>query len=166
MKTRLLTVAAVLMGVLSVLPTSAQAYEVVETSAVRLTPEHTLMTITYRFGFLNRELGMPVFTERNSERRGTTVGYNLVGSDGKVLTTGTTAAIVLSDAEIREREYHVPRGKNAEFTLVAFVRTTGITEDFKLALTRLPFTMTDDDVSVKAAVTADEIAAYQTNLIR
>lgn len=154
------------MASLSVLPGGAQAYEVVDTSAVRLTPEHTMMTITYRFGFLNREMTTPVFADRTSERRGNTVGYTLTTKDGAVIESGKTAAMVFADADLRDRQYYLPEKKNGEFTLVAFVRTTGITEDFKLALTRLPFTMIDGDVSVGAAVTAEEIKSYQTELVR
>lgn len=166
MKTRLLTVAAVLMAVLGVLPTSANAYEVVETSAVRLTPEHTMMTITYRFGFLNREYRMPLFADRTNGGRGTTVGYNLVNRDGKVISEGKTAALVFAKAEVINRAYQLPQGRNTDFTFVAFVRTTGITEDFSLHLTRLPFTLIDRDVTIGAAVTDKDLARYQTEFVR
>ncbi len=166
MKTRLLTAAFVLMGALFVLPSSTSAFEVTDTSAVRLTPNHTLLTVTYQFGFLNRELYMPIFAHRTSERRGTSVGYTITNRDGDVITSGSAAAIVLGDAEIRNREYYVPKGRNGNFTLTALVYTPSITEDFKLTVTRLPFRLIDGDISVSAAVTAEQLAGYQTDLIR
>lgn len=166
MKTRLLTAAFVLMGVLLGAPSTTSAFEVTDTSAVRLTPNHVLVTVSYQFGFLNRELLMPVMADRTSERRGETVGYTLTDKDGEVITTGSTAAIVLSEAEIRGRQYYAPAGRNRDFTLVALVRTTDIAEDFKLTLTRLPFTLIDGDVSVGAAVTPEQLEDYQTDLIR
>jgi hypothetical protein len=166
MKIRLLIATFVLVGIITI-PNTARAFDVTDTSAIRLTPNHVLLTVTYEFGFLNRELLMPVMADRTSERRGTTVGYTLTGSNGEVITAGDTAAIVLSTTELRDDQYYLPRGRNGDFTLVALVRTAGISEDFKLSLTRLPFTLIDGTVTATAAVTAAQLEAdYQTDLVR
>jgi hypothetical protein len=166
MKKRLLIAVFVFVGVV-IAPSTTSAFEVTDASAIRLTPNHALLTITYQFGFLNRELLMPVMADRTSERRGTTVGYTLTGSNGEVIAAGDTAAIVLSTTELRDDQYYLPKGRNGDFTLVALVRTAGISEDFKLSLTRLPFTLIDGAVTVGAAVTEKQLEAdYQTDLVR
>lgn len=166
MKIRLLIATFVLVGIITI-PNTARAFDVTDTSAIRLTPNHVLLTVTYEFGFLNRELLMPIMADRTSERRGETVGYTLTGSNGEVITAGDTAAIVLSTTELRDDQYYLPRGRNGDFTLVALVRTAGISEDFKLSLTRLPFTLIDGTVTATAAVTAAQLEAdYQTDLVR
>ncbi len=166
MKIRLLIATFVLVGIITI-PNTARAFDVTDTSAIRLTPNHVLLTVTYEFGFLNRELLMPIMADRTSERRGETVGYTLTGSNGEVITAGDTAAIVLSTTELRDDQYYLPRGRNGDFTLVALVRTTDIVDEFKLSFTRLPFTLIDGTVTATAAVTAAQLEAdYQTDLVR
>jgi hypothetical protein len=166
MKIRLLIATFVLVGIITI-PNTARAFDVTDTSAIRLTPNHVLLTVTYEFGFLNRELLMPIMADRTSERRGETVGYTLTGSNGEVITAGDTAAIVLSTTELRDDQYYLPKGRNGDFTLVALVRTTGIVDEFKLSFTRLPFTLIDGTVTATAAVTAAQLEAdYQTDLVR
>lgn len=141
----------------------AEAYEVTDTSATRLTPEYSLFTITYRFGFLNRESLIPMDAVRGGSRGDTSVGFALTGANGTT-TAHLAQAVVLSKAELRGREYYIPRGKNADFTLVAIVKTQDVSA-LGAAVTRLPFTLIDDRVSLRAGVTGKDLATYKTELL-
>lgn len=146
-------------------PFPAVAYGVSEVFAKMIAPNRALFVVEYKFGFLNRDFMTPLDADRSSERRGADVGYELIGSDGKVVREGRVSAVILSQAEMRDRHYLLPAKKNGEFMLVAFVDTTGITQDVRLSVTRLPFTLVDRGIKIEAAVPNTELTNYQTSLI-
>jgi len=143
-------------------PHSVAAFDVGTTSAQRLTPEYTLFTISYRFGFLNRELFMPIHTERNPSGRGTSVGYTIRTANGTPYTSGETAAIVLASSSLREHRYYTPPGRNTDFTLAVIVKDSSLPAGSYLTIDQLPFTLKDGALTVQAAVSPEQRAAYRS----
>ncbi|MBY0310067.1 hypothetical protein K2Q16_02910 [Patescibacteria group bacterium] len=141
----------------------AQAYEVKDVQATRLTSEYSLFTITYEFGFLNREVLIPLDAMRGGSRRDKSVGFALMGENGTT-SLHTALGVVLSDVELRGRDYYLPKGKNGDFTLVAIVKTADVSA-LGLAITRLPFVLIDGQVSVGASIAADNLGPYKTPLL-
>lgn len=141
---------------------AVEAYEVKEVSATRLTPEYSLFTVTYEFGFLNREALIPMDATRDGNYH-TSVGYTLVGANGTT-TLHSVQAVVVSDAELRDRDYYLPKGRNSDFTLVAIVKTEDVSA-LGLAITKLPFVLIDGRMSVAASVTTNNLGPYKTPLL-
>ena len=117
-----------------VAPSVSQAYLTTAQSAVDLGNGTALFTVTYKFGFLNREVYMPIAAKRNKEfdDNGTDAGYSILFK-GKSEATATTSiltsstatatlnytvlpgkskAMVLSDAKIKDGRYYLPKGKS------------------------------------------------------
>lgn len=149
-------------------PAVSEAYFTTMQNATKITENTTLFTVTYKFGFLNRELYMPIVTERGLQATSTkfSVGYDLVTEDDEVLNVGSTTAIVLSgdeDIEIKNGRYYLPQGKSAEFTFVALVTTpTGETAEASLLVTHLPFIMMKGDEEIAARLNPSELQYYRT----
>jgi hypothetical protein len=182
MKLYLWGVSLVVLGVLSI-PTPSQAYLTTSQSAVDLGNEMVLFTVSYKFGFLNREVYMPIAAKRNKDFSdvGTDAGYSIL-FDGKNDAQATTSkissgvtlnytvlpgkarAIVLSDAEIKDNRYYLPQGKSATFTLVALVDMSNseAKEDISLLMTSLPFTMIKDGAPIEARLNPSELQYYKT----
>ncbi len=149
-------------------PAAAEAYFTTAQSATKITADTTLFTVTYKFGFLNRELYMPIVTERGLQATSTkfSVGYDLLSEDDEVLNIGSMAAIVLADDEdiqIKNGQYYLPQGKSAEFTFIALVTTpAGETTDASLLITHLPFIMVKAGEEVPARLNPSEMQYYRT----
>ncbi len=149
-------------------PAASEAYFSTAQSATKITVDTTLFTITYKFGFLNRELYMPIVTERGLQATSTkfSVGYDLLSEDDETLNAGSATAIVLSgdkDIEIKNGRYYLPQGKSAEFTFVALVNTpANETADASLLVTHLPFIMVKEDEEIAARLNPSELQYYRT----
>jgi hypothetical protein len=169
-----------------VVPSISEAYKTTGQTATDLGNGNALFTITYTFGFLNREVYMPILANRNKEftDAGQNAGYAIL-FDGKneakasssqvssadakatfnyTVLPGKSKAIVVSDAQIKDNRYYVPEGKTATFTLVALVdlsKSAG-KNDISLLMTSLPFTMIDDGKSVEARLNPTELQYFKT----
>ena len=102
-------------------PQSSQAYLTTAQSAKAVSSTTALFTITYHFGFLTRELYMPIIAKR--DLIGTTTSseaaFTLLDHKGATTTIGLMNGIVLSTATIKDGQYYLPAGTSADFTLVA-----------------------------------------------
>lgn len=149
-------------------PVAAEAYFTTAQSATKLTDDTSLYTVTYKFGFLNRELYMPITAVRGlaTSSPAFSVGYDLLTPTNTVVTSGFALGIVLTDdedVEIRDNAYYLPEGRSAEFTLMTVVRTTpGAQEGTSLLMTHLPFTMIKGDEVIKARLNPSELQYYRT----
>ena len=180
-----------LVGMLSVLaifvvPSVSQAYSTTAQSAIDLGNNKALFTITYKFGFLNREAYLPILASRNKnfEASGPNAGYAVL-FNGKTeakaasstmqtndvnlklnysILPGKAKAIVLSDAQIKDGRYFLPKGKSGTFTLVAIVDMSTIAnkDDMSLLMTSLPFTMIDNGKRMEAQLNPSELQYYKT----
>lgn len=158
------------------LPLTADAYTTTSQTAVRITDDTVLYTITYRFGFLNRDLYMPIIAKRGVqiEDKSPLAGFSVVDKKDAVIAAGTVNGIVLTsskDVEMKENQYFLPAGKVAEFTLVTLAtiplsaETSG--KELSLLVTHLPFIMvTPEGQHVQARLNPSELQYYRTPNLR
>jgi hypothetical protein len=155
-----------------ILPITADAYQTTDQTATRLTNDTVLYTITYRFGFLNRELYMPIIAGRGVQIENNLpyAGFDVVDTEDTAVTSGVANGIILTkgkDVEIRDNQYYLPAGKVAEFTLLVFATIPPATQtnerELSLLMTHLPFTMIKDETeSVRARLNPSELQYYRT----
>lgn len=170
MKTRSITLALLALCGLVAIPQNSQAFEVVDSSVERLNDTTALFTISYEFGFLNRDLRMPAATVRGETAHSDRVSYQFVTSEGAVLN-GFGPAIVLSndeDVTFADDMYYVPRGKNGTFTLTGLLQLPA-NEPFsniRMVVEHLPFTLlADENTRSGGSVPADQLSDYRTPFI-
>jgi hypothetical protein len=167
-KIKIATLALVLMVLF---PNASNAYFTTNQEAVWLSDNQALFTISYQFGFLNRELFMPIGAERSVGPADKTpyIGYELL-LNGEKTNLGKTAGLVLStdeDVVYQSAEYYTPEGRSAIYTLyvIADFSDTTLPSDAKLSLslTHLPFTMiTREKETVSAYLNPTELIKYRT----
>ncbi len=153
------------------LPQISSAYLTTEQTATKLDANTFLFTVTYKFGFLNRELRMPIGAVRGVSFGATSpfAGY-VIQNDGKmVVTKGEAHSIVLSGAKVIDNEYYLPPGKASNFTLITVLNLTPemiavADEESRLSLliTSLPFTMIDKGKDIPARLNPSELQYYVT----
>lgn len=147
------------------LPQASFAYETTKQSALRINDNTVLYTITYRFGFLNREVYMPIGAVRGLANASTSpyLGYDIL-DNGKATSTGKTSALVLSKASIKNNQYFLPEGKVADFTLVTIVTLPKeMSEEGKnmaLKVNHLPFIMVKDKSAGRTYLNERELEPY------
>lgn len=162
MKTKSMKLALFALCGLMLLPQSAAAYEVTDSQAYRLDDTTYLFTVSYKFGFLNREMATPIFATR-SEADGTKVEYAIEVNNEPA--SGIMGAVVLTkdeDVVIEDGYYTLPRGRNAEFTLVGIVRTETDVTSAGLQITKLPYLTHDDGQTWLGGVTDEELLEYRS----
>lgn len=157
-----LVVTAGLLGV----ATPSQAYLTTGQTATTYSSTTALYTITYRFGFLNREAYLPIATTRDLQF-GTTsddLGYTLLTRSGSSTSVGKLTALVLSNATIKNGRYYLPAGKSGTFTLVAALTLPNgmAASDYALRVSSLPFVMIDDKKTYRAQLNPSELQYYTT----
>lgn len=177
---------ATLLLVAIITPTTTHGYSVTNSTATDLGNGHALFTVTYKFGFLNREMYMPIKATRNTKftDKGEDVRYSVLfnGETKAVATTskindnnqsyglnysllpGKAKGIVVSSAEIKNNRYYLPEGRSATFTLVAIVdmNNSQIKENISLQITSLPFILKDGQELKTARLNSSELASYKT----
>lgn len=170
----------------TIAPISTEAYFTTKQTATDLGNNQVLFTVTYKFGSLNRELYMPILAKRNKDfaDTGTNAGYSILvngQTDAKATSStlsnadanfklnysvlpGKAKAIILSDSNIKDGRYYVPKGKSAEFTLIALVDMSkaSSTENISLLMTSLPFTMVEKGKDFEARLNPSELQYYKT----
>lgn len=156
--------------VLVVLPAQSEAYFTTAQSAVKLEDgKGILYSVTYDFGMEKRDLIMPIVPERkeaSSTDQARTMTYAFVGPDGTESALGESTAVVVSNAEIRDGQYFIPRGQGKRMTLIALLRLpqTLVYEPYDLSLlvTNLPFTIVTDDAKFQNGLNPSELQYYRT----
>lgn len=153
------------------LPADSKAYFTTAQSATKLTEDTIMYTISYDFGFADRELYMPIMAKRtnDSEPKQYLAEYSILNGDDEVVTAGVSNALVLTkskDVEVKNGQYYLEPGENATFTLVAFLtipKEQQVSEKLSLLMTQLPFTMIkNDDSVVNAHLNPSELQYYRT----
>ncbi len=149
-------------------PNTTEAYLSTTQSAVRLTPEYSLFTITYRFGFLNRDTYLPVIAVRGLENGDTrpVVGYEIVTNDGLRVQHGTTTAIVLGNTQIKGNQYFLPAKKNGEFTLLVIYQHEPNRSNIAAQVTSLPFIFETNNGKVGTFLHPHELKGYKTPTLK
>ena len=124
-------------------PVSVGAYETTGQEAKRMSDTTAAYFVTYKFGHESKDIYMPVRALRNQQygMETTSIGYEILERSEFRSNKGTAMGIVLSNAEIVDGMYKVPKGYAASFTLlVLFEAADGEEEtEYALQVTDLPF---------------------------
>lgn len=152
------------------LPQASSAYETTEQTATLINKNTILYTITYHFGFLNRETYLSIGAERGIENASSTglVRFDIL-DNGKVSLEGEVKAMVLSKAKIKNNLYYLPKGKAGDFKLVAILTLPDNVNlnNKKLKINQLPVILVDEkNKSTKFNLEEDELKFYLTPTIR
>jgi len=153
---------------LAVFPGTAAAYFTTDQSAVRLTDDTVMYTVTYGFGFEERGLYMPIIASRDYTPSGTALhaGYTILDDDDESVSVGVSNALILTNSsavEVVDGTYYLEPGEAASFTLVALL-TLPTTEELEtsLLMTHLPFTMVIDGKDAPNKLNEPELRPYRT----
>lgn len=156
-----------------IIPNFSNAYFTTSQSATKITDHTILYTVTYRFGFEDRELYMPIMAKRGLEfdSQDFALGYDIFNNQ-TVTTIGKTNALVLTDNDkikIKDGQYYLAPSQVAQFTLVTLLTIPKDIEKSNLSLlvTHLPFTMIKADNNViNTKLNPSELQYYQTPAIK
>jgi len=147
-------------------PADTLGYYTSEQSAQRITNQTALYTIDFYFGFQDEDVYIPVMTQRTevNDPADKSVGYTFTTSENGDTTTGTSQALVLSDAEIIDGMYRIPAGHRGYFTLVAALTLdeNDAKAKYGLQVTNLPFIKDRDGVTKEYGLGTAGLFAYQT----
>ena len=158
-------------ALLFLLPSASQAYFTTAQSATQITDDTILYTVTYKFGFAERELYMPIMAQRGIgvEDESVNAGYSILSEDDSVIEVGEANALILTsdtDVEIRDNQYYLPAGESASFTLLALLTIPAGQRlndtDLSLLVTNLPFTMVADSAVIPNRLNPSELQYYRT----
>lgn len=153
------------------MPLSTHAYFTTNQTATKLSENAALFTVSYQFGFADRDLTMPITATRHLTDAGTfSLGYELL-DDGEPESISISHAVVLASGagvSIKEGKYVVSAGSSATFTLVVLAILSDeqlrANPDVALQVTKLPFVSTrlSDGHSIPGQLNSSELARYRT----
>lgn len=156
-----------------IFPQLSHAYFSTAQNAIQLTETTALFTVSYKFGFDNRELYMPIMAVRatNDTSSQTKAEYSIIADDGEIISIGSTSALVLtnlSTANIVDGQYHLEPGESATFTLVTLLTLpeNSSAEEVSLLVTHLPFTTTKNNVPLYQHLNPSELQYYRTPTVK
>tara|TARA_B100000745_G_C19989290_1_gene335381 strand:+ start:230 stop:691 length:462 start_codon:yes stop_codon:yes gene_type:complete len=132
--------------------------------AQAITDDTAIYAITYTFTTEDYELAVPVITERNllTPSEPAKTGYTFTTSEGGDAHAGSATGLVLSNTQIKDGKYYVPKNTTASFTLfvVLSLAENDPRAKYGLQMTTMPFT-----IIAKDSMTAQNIStlgAYKT----
>ncbi len=150
-------------------PGVSQAYFTTKQSAVKLTDNTALYTVTYHFGFEKRGLYMPIAATRSAEVPAFGAAYTLLNNDEELLSDGISSSIILTGdeaVEIKNGQYYLEPGESATFTLVSLLTLTPEMQmnnlEASLLVSHLPFTMIIGNDEVNNQLNPSELKYYRT----
>lgn len=134
-------------------PLTTFGYYTTDQTVTKVTDQTALYSVTYNFGLANRDVYLPITTQRNLAFADTqdiqSVGYSFISSTNGTPTDGTAVGLILSDAPIVNNMYKIGAGHRANFTL--FVVLTLDADDpkakYALQVDKLPFIVESSDSS-------------------
>ncbi len=169
MKIRLFFGAVVLVFLAMAVPRASEAYFTTAQSAHLLEDgKGILYSVTYEFGTEKYDLYMPIVPERREATKAQTrtMTYAFVGEDDRESSIGESVGVVVSDAEIRDGYYFVPKGEAKKFTLITLLQLPQmlVYEPFDLSLLvmNLPFDMKYSGGEVPGQLNPSELQYYRT----
>lgn len=158
-----------LCAVVILAPRDTAAYFTKAQSAVMLEDgKGVLYSVTYDFGVKKYDVYLPIGPERKSEKTDQTriQTYALLEESEEEIGFGETLGVVVSDAEIRNGEYFIPKGEAKRLTMIVLLMLpeTAPTRSLDVALqvTNLPFRMVNGGVSIGARLNSSELQYYIT----
>lgn len=169
MNTKKMKLWAISLFIFTILPSTSAAYFTTSQKAIQINESTALYSITYKFGFSDREVYMPIIALRGNSvpEDGLYAGYILVNEDGEEITEGKMSGIIITsneDVQIKNNQYFIPAGKSATFTLVTLLTAPEKTIDEKVSIlmSQLPFTMIAADSIIPAHLNPSELQYYKT----
>jgi hypothetical protein len=128
---------------LLIMPNISLGYFATQRTATRVTNETALYSIDFSFGFAEKDVYIPVMTERTEVNDITNplLGYTFTTSETGDTQAGTAVGLVLSDMPIVNNMYKVSAGHRGHFTLVVALSLdeTDPKAKYGLQVTNLPF---------------------------
>jgi hypothetical protein len=149
-------------------PEEGRAYFTKSQSADRLDTQGVLYSITYDFGMEKYDLYLPIVPTRSeaTEDGKKDLTYTILDESEDVSEYGETVGVVVSNAEIRDGKYFVPKGEARRFTLIVLLteeeKVPRNSLDLALQVTNLPFTMKKEGLSLGARLNPSELEYYIT----
>ncbi|MEZ4103866.1 MAG: hypothetical protein R3B60_01115 [Candidatus Paceibacterota bacterium] len=149
------------------LPQAGFAYGVVDQTAQTISQNTVLYTITYKFGFLNRETYLPIAAVRSTLEQDSGlygVSYDIL-DNGEYFGLGNTTSLVLSKAEIKDNLYYLPEGKSGEFTLVTLLYLPdGVNvTDLTMKINQQPLILVKDGEKRPILIEENELIGFETS---
>lgn len=164
---RSFTALFVLALLISVVPQTSEAYVATKATSLRLN-DHTLMfLLTYEFGHEKLAYRLPYLATRGGDEQAEGVGYDVRNNNLRT-NSGEAIAVVLSDAELEDGMYVVPKNESREFTLVTFLTVpegAATSSKYSISVNSLPFEFVKDGVTYPNHLNPGELKNYQTPAI-
>jgi len=155
---------AIACALMVVSPGVTQAYQMTNSSATKLNDTTYLFTIEYQLGSVKFDIAAPIGAVRSGEADTPYLNYSLVQDEAGQLIGGSSAALVLSTAQVQGTDYFVPKGEARRFTLFAllsFAETPQL-DEIQLQVTKLPFTLTAEGTTQQNVLSSGELQSYIT----
>ena len=157
---------------IAIMPNAASAYEVINTTAYKLTDTTSLFTITYEFGYLNGVAAMPMVPTYMSAAENTLpkLAYEITNQAGEVLSLNNqnTTAVVLSGATLNNKFYYqIAAGDRQQFTLLVLHTTNDASLDSQpqtLSVTSFGHQVDANDRVRYMTVSDAQLEDYQSTL--
>ncbi len=159
-----------LVVVLLSVPKLSLAFDVLDQKAVWLNHNTFLYTITYEFGFVNRDFRMPTvaFRDLTSDASSPFISYSFKKNAERMSDNFLSHAAVLSKAEIRNGKYYVAEGKKEKFTLVVIgmvpskMISDKVFDGVSVQVDSLPFNLIGEGTETINLLHAEKIKDYTT----
>ena len=151
---------AAIFALVLISPLSTQAASTSAQSAVRLTDNHVLFTITYDIGFLNRGAYAPLLANSTVENA---VSYSITAANGNKMFIPSAGFITAKNAVLENNYWRLQYGKKSDFTLSVIAEIPKSETEYSLTITKMPFILMDKDNSTKISeYTPQNLANYKT----
>lgn len=145
----LLACAAVCIAALFPVFAHAESPFLQQSVAGKVTDRAAMYFMTYRFSNTHYDVHIPLVTQRISEstENGQKIGYTVREDGTEVTTQGTSIAINLSNAQVVNGMYVIPKGTIGEFVFFGIVTTAEDTPemDYAMKIDRLPIYRDSDE---------------------
>ena len=154
---------AALLLLLSIHPSTANAYFTTGQRAESFGNGTMLFLIDYAFGHSKRDIVMPVAARNTAARSNDAVSYGIFDAEGNRVP-GTAYGVVLSGAPYKDALYVIPKGQSQKMTLVVFFTpdVPSADETYRLQVTHLPFNF---DGTQQLQLNDSELRYYTTKFI-
>ncbi|MCA9362864.1 hypothetical protein KC851_00920, partial [Candidatus Kaiserbacteria bacterium] len=155
---------------LFITPQISHGYWTTSQHAIKIGDNNVLYLVQYKFGLNSQSVDLPIGAVRTMATGSITspyVNYGFVEDGETIYTGGTAAALVISDAEIKNNQYHLKAGQSGTFTLLTLLTLTPEelvdNPDLALQVTHLPFIRTTDTGNVYTdQLNISELSNYVT----
>ncbi len=145
----------------------AEAYEVVETKAMRVTDNHVIFTVSFKMGFLNRTLLLPMLTHNDPKLSNKEINFEIRDSADKVSHFKTHSVILATKSTIKDKVHYLPEKKNDIFTFLTIAEIPKSEMNYHLVITRLPFLTLDNEGTARLSfIDSESIKTFKTETIK